>query len=74
MYSCHVVTVGRGFKINFPVSSHDILKSPKTVRVRAVIIDGAITRLWMPMAKSTTKKMFIIIQFGSLIVRKSLGL
>lgn len=46
--------VGRGFRINFPVSSHDILKSLSTCRVRDVNICGAITNLWMPITKSDT--------------------
>lgn len=49
---------GRGLRISFPVSSHDILKSLRTCRVRDVNICGAITNLWMPKPKSdtTTKK------------------
>jgi hypothetical protein len=39
------VVVGRGLRISLPVSSHDMLKSPKTSLVRAVMMDGAITRL-----------------------------
>lgn len=46
--------VGRGLRINFPVSSHDILKSLSTCRVRDVNICGAITNLWMPITKSDT--------------------
>lgn len=46
--------VGRGFRISFPVSSHDILKSLSTCRVRDVSICGAITNLWMPITKSDT--------------------
>jgi len=46
------VTLGLGFRINFPVSSQDILKSTRTERVRVVIIDGATTRLWMPIRNS----------------------
>lgn len=49
--------VGRGFKINFPVSSHDILKSLRTCRVREVNICGAITNLCMPITKRDTVKM-----------------
>lgn len=37
--------VGRGFNISFPVSSHDMLKSLRTCRVRVVMMEGAITRL-----------------------------
>lgn len=46
--------VGRGLRINFPVSSQDILKSLSTCRVRDVNICGAITNLWMPITKSDT--------------------
>lgn len=48
--------VGRGLRINFPVSSHDILKSLSTCRVRDVNICGAITSLWIPITKSDTAK------------------
>lgn len=48
------VNVGLGFNINLPVSSHDILKSLKTTLVRPVIIDGAITRLWIPITNRNT--------------------
>jgi len=44
--------VGRGLRINFPVSSHDMLKSARTTLVRWVIIAGATTRLWIPVRKS----------------------
>lgn len=47
---------GLGFRINFPVSSQDILKSFKTERVRAVIILGAITFLCTPSMNSSTEK------------------
>lgn len=46
--------VGRGFKINLPVSSQDILKSFSTCRVRDVNICGAITNLCIPITKSDT--------------------
>lgn len=55
MYLYHVAVVGLGFNINFPVSSHDILKSPNTVLALAVIIDGAITLLWIPRMNKITK-------------------
>lgn len=42
------VIVGRGRKMSFPVSSHDMLKSLSTALVREVIMEGAITRLCMP--------------------------
>lgn len=42
--------------MSFPVSSHDILKSHKTSRVRDVMIEAAITRLWTPSIKIITKK------------------
>lgn len=42
------VMVGRGRKMSFPVSSHDMLKSLSTALVREVIMEGAITRLCMP--------------------------
>lgn len=47
--------VGRGFNINFPVSSHDMLKSLSTCRVLDVNICGAITNLCMPITKSDTE-------------------
>lgn len=46
--------VGRGFSINFPVSSHDILKSLRTWRVLDVSICGAITNLCMPITNRNT--------------------
>lgn len=46
--------VGLGFRISFPVSSQDILKSLRTCRVRDVKICGAITNLWMPITKRDT--------------------
>lgn len=39
---------GRGLSISFPESSQDMLKSFNTVRVRRVIICGAMTSLWIP--------------------------
>lgn len=51
-----VLFVGLGRNISLPVSSHDILKSPKTSLVLEVIIDAAITRLWTPRSKIITEK------------------
>lgn len=48
--------MGRGFSINFPVSSQDILKSHKTSLVLEVIIDDAITLLWTPRINIITEK------------------
>lgn len=42
---CHVLFVGLGLRINLPVSSQDILKSPNTSLVLEVIMEAAITRL-----------------------------
>lgn len=44
-YNCGHELAGLGFNINFPVSSQDILKSPKTILVLAAIIDDATTLL-----------------------------
>lgn len=54
-YSCHD-WAGLGFNMSFPVSSQDILKSVNTILVLAVIIDGAITLLWIPDINSNTTK------------------
>lgn len=51
------MVVGLGFRISLPVSSQDILKSERTVRVREVIIEGETTFLWMPIMKSKIKVM-----------------
>lgn len=48
------VFAGLGFKINFPLSSQDMLKSLSTDRVLAVIILGAITFLCTPIMNSNT--------------------
>lgn len=50
-----VFVVGRGLSKSFPVSSQDMLNSAKTRRVLAVMIEGAITLLWIPITKRTTK-------------------
>lgn len=46
---------GLGFRINLPVSSQDMLKSVRTCRALEATIEGATTRLWIPVIKSTTK-------------------
>lgn len=51
----NVYVVGRGFNINFPVSSQDILKSFRTALVLDVSICGAITNLCMPKTNNATK-------------------
>lgn len=51
------MVVGLGFRISLPVSSQDMLKSERTVRVREVIIDGETTFLWMPIIKSKIRVM-----------------
>jgi len=58
------VVVGRGLRISLPVSSHDMLKSPSTSLVRAVMMDGAITRLWTPKINSTTRQMLAMVKNG----------
>lgn len=55
-----VYVVGRGFSINLPVSSQDILKSFSTDLVRDVRICGAITSLCMPMMNSATAREYKI--------------
>lgn len=47
----HVMLVGRGFNINLPVSSQDMLKSHNTSRALDVMIDAATTRLCTPIMK-----------------------
>lgn len=48
--------VGLGFKISFPVSSQDMLKSERTMRVREVMIEGKTTFLWIPTMNSKTRE------------------
>jgi len=50
------VVVGLGFKISFPVSSQDILKSLSTALVLVVMIDGPITLLCIPNTKRVPEK------------------
>lgn len=51
---CCGCPVGLGFKISFPESSQDMLKSLSTARVRLVMMCGATTSLWTPNANSIT--------------------
>lgn len=65
---------GLGFKISFPVSSQDMLKSLSTDLVRAVIMLGAITLLCTPIINNNTKKKYYNIkklQHGSFLTRPS---
>lgn len=57
-------TWGLGFKINFPVSSQDILYSAKTVRHRAAIIDGATTLLCIPAKNKPIRVIQLIVKNG----------
>lgn len=57
-------TWGLGFKINFPVSSQDMLYSAKTVRHRAAIIDGATTLLCIPAKNKPIRVMQLIVKNG----------
>jgi len=56
------VEVGLGFNINFPVSSHDILKSAKTDLVLDVIIEGATTLLCIPKTNRRIKSTAAIVK------------
>jgi len=53
--NCHD-ELGLGLRISFPVSSQDILKSVNTCRALDATIEGATTRLWIPIKKRETKK------------------
>lgn len=59
-FKYHVVAVGRGFRINLPVSSQDILKSLNTVLVLAVIIEGAMTLLCIPSINKITENVHFV--------------
>lgn len=52
--------------MSFPVSSHDMLKSVRTCLVRVVMIEGAITLLWIPRTKRKTRMMLEIVKKGLL--------
>jgi len=58
------VTVGLGFKINFPVLSQDMLKSCNTCLTLEVIIDGATTLLWMPARNKLSKIKLLNVKTG----------
>lgn len=79
-WPCVYYVVGRGFRINFPVSSQDILKSLRTCRVLDVNICGAITILCMPITNRNTAlrktrerlhwKFAFVLRFGTEHLRK----
>lgn len=58
--SMYRLLVGRGRRISLPVSSQDMLNSASTLRVRDVMICGAITSLWIPNTNRSTAKKKIV--------------
>lgn len=58
----HHDVVGLGRRMSLPPSSHDMLKSERTLRTRDTMIEGVITLLWMPIKNRITNMMLLIVK------------